>query len=1053
MPQEGSRDAIKNDMEAILQRRFSENGDRRHFNRQFSRLHRTSPHEACELLLRAVDILLLSGADNIDVELEVVKDIMPEHSKQLACVLDGLSKDKWEACRHKKCLEIIVNQPRHTGNLVKVVLKQFSRNIKGVLKILSEARCQSPALFDAYSALAQKYPEYHTVISNAATMFAQKYNEPRMWSLALSLETRLDALVDKCRRLWLADGDIETLAATVQFDRLLGAPGLPQLAGTLLRRPHRIHSLAMAVATKPFGAQVLLTLLAMIPNPKWVSELECLRPFLSGQCPEDQRKWQILWHAATGKCMSIENIHELLSHAGEDLELQSILGLCSPCAEVVWDCCQKNIDVEIKRLQGIYGCPQRTDVTTWQEELKTRVRDNSNIYDKLTAEQEAAELAISQGQVFSALQILGTLLASLSTTKGVDGLTMDVLHRSSQLLLFFGSIDDAWSCIKKGMGRARALELAGRQAIFRSDYNYLAKLVGAEEDNGTELPSPWTPLPHLGELPAIRSQHHAALQRLSEDPRYALLNEAALANFGTTSLPVRARRCVQYLEEIYHQLINLGHKGDFTEKNERAQLLGISSAILSTVANAGDQAPMNEREENRFAGLGASRHFLHGDLVANSKGPLPEHLVVVAIDIDVNESCLVLTRFEPFQQPFSIRIPTARMRSLLSLDQEIDPELKIKGGLEDLQEIIEKSVSDAYRLQSDNSEFWKNQRDWDDEARRLVFRMQLHWLGGFRALLEPTTIKASPDTCNMIQQVLTDYLPHKVQINLPQSVLNLFARLGHPTEAEIEDLVWYILDTLQLQGQPLGYDDVDIDALVIKIHAILSHGQEPTRTHHLLLVVDSLASQVPWECFPCLRDIPASRQLNLDLIHRGPYSDSLGTEVRYVLNPGDNLHHLGENFSAAEFRLRGWSGIANLAPSPSELTSALEEGSCLVYMGHGAGTSYIQRSSLRALKKCCPVLLFGCGSAKLRNHAHYDASGPLTDYLIAGSPLVMGNLWTVKDKDMNRLAKEFVSRVFDYGEDPCRALMNCRRACLLHYLTGAAPVIYGYPPGPARAIM
>lgn len=1038
-------------MEAILDRNFSNVEDRKQFNRLFSRMFRVSPGPACQLLLRAVDILLLNGTNDLIVELEVLQRVSPNHADQLACTLKGLSDKEWEACDHKKCLEVLVNYPHIPQNLVKVVLRQASHSVRSVLRILSDSISKPPALIEAYTALSLKYPSYNSIASNAAIMLAQKYNDPRMWSLGLSLETRIDALVDKCRRLWLADGDIETLVMTVRFDRLLEATTLPKLAGTLSSRPLRIASLARAVTRKPFGVRFLLTLLAMVPSPKWMSLLDHLLPHLNEQTVEEQRCWQILWHAATGKCMSLENVHELLASV-EDSELLGILALCSPSEEVAWDACQKISDTDIRKLQGVHGCPHHDDVAKWQEQLRSKAQESSSTYSKLIIEQEAAELAVAQNQLLAALGILGTLLVNLSAIEKYHGLMMDVLHRSSQLLLFFGSIDDAWFCIRKAMGRARSLELAARQAILRRDYNVIAELVGAERDEGPFLPSPWSTLPCLENLPAIRSRHVCAMQNLQRNPLYMLLNEAALTIFGTNSKPGRRLRGARYPEEIYQDLKNLGRNGAWNEKFERAQLLGISSAILNTLASPVDESCFDEREETRFAGLAASRTFHHGaEYIQNRR--FPDHVVAVAIDIDIDESCVVLTRIEPFHPPLSVRLPTARVRSLLSIDHSTEPELKISDGLKELHRIIEGSVSDAYRLQNLNAEFWQNQRNWDDEARRLVFRMQTHWLGGFRAIFEPTTLAHGPEICNQLNQALKEHLPSKIQLNLSPPILALFTRLGHATEAEIEDLLWYILDTLQFQGEPVGYDDVDMDALVIKIHAILRYSPEVTRTHHLVLITDSLASQVPWECFPFMRDIPASRQLNLDLLYRGPYSQNLGPEIRYILNPGDNLQHLGENFSAAEFRLRGWSGKANAPPSANELLSTLQEATCLIYMGHGAGTSYIQRSNLRSMKKCCPVLLFGCASVRLREHAQYDASGPLTDYLIAGSPLVMGNLWTVKDKDMNRLAKEFITRVFDYGEDPCKALMNCRRACLLHYLTGAAPVIYGYPSTPSAATM
>ncbi|KAL0191363.1 hypothetical protein M9458_014061, partial [Cirrhinus mrigala] len=48
------------------------------------------------------------------------------------------------------------------------------------------------------------------------------------------------------------------------------------------------------------------------------------------------------------------------------------------------------------------------------------------------------------------------------------------------------------------------------------------------------------------------------------------------------------------------------------------------------------------------------------------------------------------------------------------------------------------------------------------------------------------------------------------------------------------------------------------------------------------------------------------------------------------------------------------------------------------------------------------ALLFGCSSAALSVLGHQEGTGIILSYLTAGCPLVLGNLWDVTDRDLDR---------------------------------------------------
>jgi len=74
----------------------------------------------------------------------------------------------------------------------------------------------------------------------------------------------------------------------------------------------------------------------------------------------------------------------------------------------------------------------------------------------------------------------------------------------------------------------------------------------------------------------------------------------------------------------------------------------------------------------------------------------------------------------------------------------------------------------------------------------------------------------------------------------------------------------------------------------------------------------------------------------------------------------------------------------------------------------------------------------------------------IINYLQAKCPLVWGNLWDVTDRDIDRLSAKLFERMGLWDGidklDVGAALSLARDACLLKWLNGAAPVIYGVPP-------
>ena len=97
----------------------------------------------------------------------------------------------------------------------------------------------------------------------------------------------------------------------------------------------------------------------------------------------------------------------------------------------------------------------------------------------------------------------------------------------------------------------------------------------------------------------------------------------------------------------------------------------------------------------------------------------------------------------------------------------------------------------------------------------------------------------------------------------------------------------------------------------------------------------------------------------------------------------------------------------------------------------------------------------GCSSGKLHSAGDFDSYGTVLNYLMGGSPCVVANLWDVTDKDIDRFSKKmmFTWGLLDIekqshvsqGPSLTEAVADSRDSCILKYLVGAAPIVYGIP--------
>ena len=279
-------------------------------------------------------------------------------------------------------------------------------------------------------------------------------------------------------------------------------------------------------------------------------------------------------------------------------------------------------------------------------------------------------------------------------------------------------------------------------------------------------------------------------------------------------------------------------------------------------------------------------------------------------------------------------------------------------------------------------------------------------------------------------------------------------------------------------------------------------GDEQRR--HTILILDKKLHCFPWESLSCMKRqsisrLPSLLCLRQRILHHNKQQEARsksqqndeGLRVRrqkgaFVLNPAGDLSNTQGNFECNLQGLSGWEGVMEREPQETEFKDYLENQDIFLYFGHGSGNQYIRSRTIKRLDKCAVSLLMGCSSGALTEAGEFEPYGTPIDYMHAGCPALLANLWDVTDKDIDRFAQSVLEKWGLFGQGQGQQVLNgssgspvkktsrqrgkfkareavhvdeerkapvsldeavaqSRDACILKYLNGAAPVIYGIP--------
>jgi hypothetical protein len=189
---------------------------------------------------------------------------------------------------------------------------------------------------------------------------------------------------------------------------------------------------------------------------------------------------------------------------------------------------------------------------------------------------------------------------------------------------------------------------------------------------------------------------------------------------------------------------------------------------------------------------------------------------------------LLLTRYRSGQSPFILRLPMARYKSR-DLDEEI---FDFHAGKREMHEIIELANFSAHDARHMNvkgakTQWWAEREALDKRLADLLVNIESIWLGGFRGMFAQQRREqgALAKFQKELQKILSRHLPSRQgrsqckPLAFDSRILELFTGLGDPSNEELDldeplmDLMYFVVDILQFNGEKCAYDEIDFDSV------------------------------------------------------------------------------------------------------------------------------------------------------------------------------------------------------------------------------------------------
>lgn len=459
---------------------------------------------------------------------------------------------------------------------------------------------------------------------------------------------------------------------------------------------------------------------------------------------------------------------------------------------------------------------------------------------------------------------------------------------------------------------------------------------------------------------------------------------------------------------------------------------------------------------------------------------LPDDWAIVTIDVNSPDS-LVLTRTTSSGIPYYLSLPLQRMATRGKRTESFD------NIMTNMKEIVRQSnisthasTTSTIKTKEDRKNWWSSRFALDLQFEEIIKCVGETWIGGFSGIfganIDSKIINLfRQEFCKCWQDILPKRLGRLAEsfASLEDEILRMFLILSesmpsrffedekpNSTKDQLKDLALFCFDTLAHAGEGIPFNEIDMEKCVSVLGKQLTEfaAKHSWSRGHTVIVPGKGCELFPWECLEPLRGQSISRMTSvlalLEVLEvQEEKKRTQQKRFSYLLNPGGDLVRTQENFKSFFEGNSKWIGETGKAPRTDFYDKQVVGHDLYVYLGHGGCEEYITMSSLIGSsftgKKVPPALLIGCSSASLTQMGYLESHGNVYNWLTAGSPMVVVNLWDVTDKDIDK----FSLSVFDlWGlsgstgqHNICEAVARSRDKCTLRHLNGSSPVVYGLP--------
>lgn len=482
--------------------------------------------------------------------------------------------------------------------------------------------------------------------------------------------------------------------------------------------------------------------------------------------------------------------------------------------------------------------------------------------------------------------------------------------------------------------------------------------------------------------------------------------------------------------------------------------------LYSSDAKSIDLLPSNE-----FKGL--QSYLPKQEFGAELKKLLPSSWIVVSLDICQLTGSFVVSKFDSRgNSPIYYKLQAREKSGFTSFrDILVDLDRIIK----DSNASTKNSVTALVKTKEDRRNWWKLRFGLDQRLKDLLDIVESELLGGFKGIF------------NSVDSLSKDYEKFKTclirlwrqftnpftgpELSIGTGIIDLYYTFifsdAESHDHHFHDLISYTFT--ELTGKP-NLSDVPPERtrkLMNDIRKLYSN-RAFERSEHIILIPSKACASFPWESMNCLRNksvsrMPSMGQLLQLLESQKPFPKAIGNKIFYLVNPGKDLQKTQAEFGPIFENLDNASGLSGEKPEESYMVDLLYNCELFLYLGHGGGEQYLRASTM--IKKRTdnpsmnlpPALLMGCSSGSFQSNGELEPTSNVFHWLSCGSPLVVSNLWDITDRDIDKFSLEVFKR---WGllpgnnsslESICHAISQSRSTCILRYLNGAAPIVYGLP--------